>query len=392
MQSDAWGCTASAPSPSLQYERGYFEDTDLAMAARAAGREVLVQPLAVVYHQEGGTFGTDADSPLKRRLMAENGARFEEKWRTVLRRSHCPREAGLLRAATRQGTPWLLWLDDVVPEPDRDSGGLLRLMACAAQVFLPQRRRADRAPLFPRPPAARPLLLPGSIRSLHMLEILVEAGYQVTFLPVVQREAAYEAALRALGVHLIPATPPADWRLQRGGACMFDAILVARRFTFQTVRAAVDAQCPGTPLIYDTVDLHFLREARGALTHAQLYPSSGDDGGEGGQEAAAPPPPPAVWDFGGVDAAATVAWLDAGSLPARALWGRRDLELGFVGRANLTLVVSHEEVPAIRHYRPDARVAVLSNIHDLPPAPPTTTCEGRSGLLFVGNMLHFPNW
>lgn len=55
------------------------------MAVRAAGLRVLLQPLAVVYHQEGGTFGTDETSELKRRLMAENRDKFERKWREDLR-------------------------------------------------------------------------------------------------------------------------------------------------------------------------------------------------------------------------------------------------------------------------------------------------------------------
>eukprot|EP00967_Tisochrysis_lutea_P053710 scaffold66911_cov18-Tisochrysis_lutea.AAC.1 len=38
---------------------GYYEDTDLAMAVRAHGYHVYMQPLAVVYHQEGSTLGTD---------------------------------------------------------------------------------------------------------------------------------------------------------------------------------------------------------------------------------------------------------------------------------------------------------------------------------------------
>lgn len=36
-----------------RFGRGYYEDTDLAMSVRAHGLHVAVQPLAVVYHQEG---------------------------------------------------------------------------------------------------------------------------------------------------------------------------------------------------------------------------------------------------------------------------------------------------------------------------------------------------
>lgn len=47
------------------------------------------------------------------------------------------------------------------------------------------------------------------------------------------------------------------------------------------------------------------------------------------------------------------------------------------------------EVEVIKHYRPSAQVLVVSNIHNI--RPTTTTCEQRSGLLFVGNFNHKPN-
>jgi hypothetical protein len=69
------------------------QDTDLAMAIRRAGLDVIFQPLALNFHQEGTTFGTDATSELKQRLMAENKERFLTKWRAVLQ--------------ARQGRRWL---------------------------------------------------------------------------------------------------------------------------------------------------------------------------------------------------------------------------------------------------------------------------------------------
>ena len=59
-------------------------DTDLAMTFRAHGLDVVYQPLAVVFHQEGSTFGTDATSALKRELMAANRQKFLDKWQQQL--------------------------------------------------------------------------------------------------------------------------------------------------------------------------------------------------------------------------------------------------------------------------------------------------------------------
>ncbi len=51
--------------------------------------QVYFQPGSVVYHQEGHTLGTD-ESPLKKRLMAENKAKFAEKWSHELKTQHMP--------------------------------------------------------------------------------------------------------------------------------------------------------------------------------------------------------------------------------------------------------------------------------------------------------------
>ncbi len=58
------------------------QDTDLAFAIRDAGLEVLFQPLSVVYHQEGGTFGSG--SALQNQLMLENKFKFYDKWKNLL--------------------------------------------------------------------------------------------------------------------------------------------------------------------------------------------------------------------------------------------------------------------------------------------------------------------
>ena len=53
--------------------------------------------------QEGSTFGTDATSELKRRLMAENRQKFFSKWRAVLEVRYV---AGGLQFADRES--WAL--------------------------------------------------------------------------------------------------------------------------------------------------------------------------------------------------------------------------------------------------------------------------------------------
>lgn len=105
---------------------------------------------------------------------------------------------------------------------------------------------------------------------MNMLRILLDEGFHVTFAPLAWRNPRYSALNRLHGVHVIPASHPLKWanetELLRKGECMYDAILVARRGIYQKARDVLAAACPGVPIIYDTVDLHFLREARDVIT------------------------------------------------------------------------------------------------------------------------------
>ena len=89
-----------------------------------------------------------------------------------------------------------------------------------------------------------------------MMRVLLERGYGVSFIPA-HREVgpSYVAAVRELGVHVLPMAPPDKWALQEeggGGRCLYDAVLVARRSIFESCRDVLKQKCPGARVIYDT--------------------------------------------------------------------------------------------------------------------------------------------
>jgi hypothetical protein len=191
-----------------------------------------------VYHQEGTTLGTDA-SNRKNRLMTENKVKFVKKWSAFLQERHCPRQTPLWLAARRKAYPRVLWVDNIVPEVDRDSG---------------------------------------SIRATWMLRILQNHGYAVAFQPRLERQAAsdrkYGQQLRYYGIEVLPATMPSTWQLKDPlGECRYDLFIISRPDNYQWAWPTLNQACPDVPMVYDTVDLHFLREARVALmksTHPGL--------------------------------------------------------------------------------------------------------------------------
>ena len=44
--------------------------------------------------------------------------------------------------------------------------------------------------------------------------------------------------------------------------CRFDAIFVARKAVMESVLPLLKLACPSVPIIFDTVDVHFVRETR----------------------------------------------------------------------------------------------------------------------------------
>ena len=207
---------------------GYYEDTDLCFRVREqAGLRVVVQPLSRVIHLEGGTAGRDVAAPGMKRHQLLNQPLFFRRWRDVLA-AHRPAGEEPQLEAERQVTRRAVFIDEVVPTPDRDAGSnaafahlcLLQLLGYAVS-FVPA---ADPRPRGPYTAA------------------LQRRGIACLHAPHVN---SVEEALRRMPV------PPDLVYLHRGG--------VAARYT-----PLVRELFPAAQLVYSVADLHFLRLAREA--------------------------------------------------------------------------------------------------------------------------------
>ena len=358
------------------YAPGYYEDTDLALTLRARGHRVLFQPLAVVVH--ASPHATYREAAMEA-LSERNRRHFGQKWAETLH-GHLPRceDAAacsnlskplyLELAATRLYLRRLLWIDQTLPEPDRDSG---------------------------------------SVRTLTLLRLLLAARVHVSFVAVTRsggraQHTRYGRGLRYLGVEVLPslrelrtaldaAADPAGCALHGGlgdggGGCAapllgaYDLIVVARRDTYAAAARLLGRHYPTTPMIFDTVDLHFARE-RGRAAFARAHAAVGTGQVSGGGNG------------NGSGVAATSAANASGSDDGWA--ARRDLELDAVAASAVTLVVSLEEREVLAAElrataRPSAQIAVVGNAL-VPEAPTETPFGARHGLIFVGNFNHLPN-
>jgi len=117
-----------------RYVPAYWEDTDLAFRARAAGKRVLYQPRSLVVHHEGISHGTDLTRGV-RTYQVVNRDKFAERWRDVLAAGHVPDFWDPLRAYDRPaGRKMVLVVDDHIPQPDRDAGS--RSMWCILRALV----------------------------------------------------------------------------------------------------------------------------------------------------------------------------------------------------------------------------------------------------------------
>lgn len=208
-----------------EFAPAYYEDTDLAMKVRRAGKRVVLQPLSRVVHFEGISSGTDLSSGIKQ-YQAINAEKFARSWEPELAAMG---KAGDLSwdCVDRAVKGRILVIDAELPRPDKDSG---------------------------------------SVTCFHMLRLLVEEGYRVTFLPSnLAYEGRYAIPLQRLGVQVIHAPyvfDPQSYISEHGGA--YDLFIVSRAPVGRTFLSHIRSRFPGKKVVFDTVDIHHLRMLRQA--------------------------------------------------------------------------------------------------------------------------------
>jgi GT2 family glycosyltransferase len=208
----------------LRFSPGYYEDADLAFAARARGYRVVYQPSACAFHVEGVSHGTDVTEGVKRHQVP-NRVTFQAKWHRELQAQQPNDPSRLLRARDRRTGQRALVLDHTVPTYDRDAG---------------------------------------SLRMMRIVSLLIDYGFVVTFLPTnLYPEQPYTAELQQLGVEVLYGAIDIPAHLEAIGRHLRLCILSRPHVALPTI-ALVRKHAPLATLVYDTVDLHFRREMRQA--------------------------------------------------------------------------------------------------------------------------------
>lgn len=187
----------------------------------------------------------------------------------------------------------------------------------------------------------------GSRVVFYTLEILTLMGYNVTFLPLsLIEDGAYSRALTDMGVRCIDASayPTVREFLEAEGST-FDFIMLTRVSVVAPQMEQIKANCPQAKLIFNTVDLHYVRELRDA-------------------------------EMNGLSTASALQ--------------TKAQELGVVRDSALTIVLSHVEEGLLRAEVPEADIQVIPLVFsELDTNPPGF--DARSDILFIGSFPHKPN-
>ncbi len=290
-----------------RYCPAYYEDSDLAFAVRAAGRHVYYQPAAHIIHHEGASSGRDLRSGVKQHQVV-NRKSFAEKWAPALEKLGVdPTLLPLTR--DRHARARVLVVDSCALTPDADSG---------------------------------------SLRMYNLLLMLARAELKTTFVATnLETYQPFTNLLRREGVEYLAAPHVTNLnRWLETNAYAFDVIILSRKSNAEAYLDLLRRAAPNARLIFDTVDLLFLRLQRQALLE------------------------------------------DSPELHAAAEESQES-ELALCANSDLVFVVSPVEAELLARYVPADKIALVSNIHELHPRGPTF--GERSGIMFIGGFNHPPN-
>ena len=292
----------------FRYAPAYYEDADLAFKVRRAGYKVLYQPLSEVIHYEGATGGTDLSAGAKK-YQDINRSNFAKAWADELTAKPVSGDVSFLRQLRNSSGKNILVIDHHLPMPDKDAG---------------------------------------SVRMFHILNILHELGHRVTFIPDnLAHIPPYGEELQRRGIEIIyhPYIKKVrDYLISHGSE--FDAVVLSRCDFARKHIADIRLYAPRSRIIFDTVDLHFVRTER----EAQI--TSDSETREKARQ-------------------------------------KEQLEYDLIDQADETWVVSNVEQRLLREARPHKSVEIVPTIAEVPGSK--TPFALRRDCLFIGGFQHTPN-
>jgi len=287
-----------------KFDPAYWEDVDLCFSIRKLGYKILYQPLATLIHYEGSTQGTSTDTGLKS-YQVENLKKFQEKWKSVIDTHLDDSLENAFHERDRREGLNILYIDHYVPEHDKDAG---------------------------------------SLRTFYFLGILAHMKNKITVWPDNQQYTIpFVREFQQKGIEVIYKNPDFDKFLEERKN-LYDLVMLARPYISEKYIDKIKEKMPNCKIVYDTIDLHFLRMNR----QAELE----NDNKSHAEE-------------------------------------MRELELSLMKKSDITILTSPVEADFIHNEDSSLKFAILPTIH-----PESEVIDGfdrRKNMIFLGGFQHTPN-
>ena len=288
------------------YSPAYCEDSDLAFRIRQAGFETWLQPHSRVIHYEGKTSGTDTTRGVKAYQLA-NSRKLLERWQDTLAAHRINGDQPWLEK-DRTSSGRVLVLDESIPTPDQDAG---------------------------------------SVTTVKVIQVFQALGYKVVFAPTDNflYQHKYTGDLQRIGVECLYAPFNVDLasHLREHGPS-YDIVHIFRHGVMRKTIDLVRALCPQAVVMFNNMDLHYLRMQR----QAQLEGHADDE--------------------------------------AMAM---KALELEIMAQADTIFVPSTHEQELLGHEGLQCPVRVMPFMVD--EVAPVTPVADASDVMFLGGFQHPPN-
>jgi GT2 family glycosyltransferase/glycosyltransferase involved in cell wall biosynthesis len=291
-----------------RYAPAYYEDTDLAFRVRDQGRRVLYQPQSTLIHLEGQSSNSHAGGTVKD-YQEINHRVFLDRWKQTLRTYGSPDNLPA-HFENRRVCGRLLFIDATTPTPDQDSG---------------------------------------SADICNFMKMFLEMGFELSFIPENLAHAGrYTRQLQGTGVQCWHRPHVMNLRDAIVRALpATDGVIVYR---VETTANAIDCIRDANhriPVIFDTVDLHFLRLER-------------------------------------------LAELEDDSAIAARAKATRERELETMRKADATIVLSRIEQELIERLAPEIACHRIPIVRDIP-GRQGIGFNDRRDIAFLGGFGHPPN-
>ncbi len=301
----------------------YYEDTDLCFAIRhQLGLKVMYQPQSEVIHYEGISSGTSTAGGTKKYQLV-NGVKFQQKWQNVLNSGQYLANTGIANVplASRKylGNKTILVIDSYMPCYDKESGS--RRLFELLKIF----KSLNFHVIFAADNGYKAEPYTSVIENLQIEVLYTQQGYGKTIEQQINERLS-----------------------------LIDVAWICRPELNEKYTSLIKSK-QSIKVIYDTIDLHYLRLKRAWELSAQQSPESEKN------------------------------------------WQRMQAtELRLASQADLTVTVTPTEQEILQaQLEPKKtasidKVAVVPNIH-FPYQGDIPGFHERSGILFIGSYNHPPN-